>query len=91
MRTFDRAIGRVIATQADRLWFRTTKFVIMVWIWVFIFMWLGYLTLGFFGQLPTTPLHEVPGVPLIPPFNQSEFLGNLGGIGVTTTQVIPLP
>ena len=91
MKTFDQAVGQVIAASEGKLWFRAVKFVVMAWIWVFIFMFLGYLTLVLFGQAPTTPLYEVPGVPIIPPFNDSEFLGRLGSIGVTTTQAIPLP
>lgn len=90
MRAFDRTLGLVIATQDDKLWFQAVRFVILAWVWLFIIMWLGYLTLAFFGQLPTLPTHQVPEVPLIPPFNQSEFLGELGEIGAMTTQAIPL-
>lgn len=86
-----RNLDQLIAASEGTLWFRAIKFFIMAWIWVFMFMWLGYLTLSFFGLLPTAPTQQIPGVPLIPPFNQSEFLGELGGIGVTTTRAIPLP
>ncbi len=91
MKTFDKAVGQVIAASEGKLWFQTVRVIILSWIWVFIFMWLGYLTLVLLGQAPTTPLYEVPGVPIIPPFNDSEILGRLGSIGVTTTQAIPLP
>ena len=84
-------MNQFIKRNEHTWWFDMVMIAIQAWIWAFMIMFLGYLTLSFFGLVNSPPTHEVPGIPLIPPFNDSEYLGRLGEIGVPTTQPTPVP
>ncbi len=67
-------------------WTNVLGYIAMVWVYAFLALWIGYLTLSFFGLLPDLPGFSVPQVPLVPGFND-----NLGDILEPTTQTTLLP
>ncbi len=67
-------------------WHNLVGLVVITWVWAALLLWLGYLTLSFFGLLPDLPGFDVPQTPPIPGFND-----NLGDILEPTTQTTLLP